>query len=201
MRVLLLGAGGARLVEAIRASDDEPVPVEDRLAPDDPLLAGAQILVSYGYRHIIRPEVLARFGARAVNLHVSMLPWNRGADPNLWSFLEDTPKGVSIHVLDEGLDTGPLLYQATVEMSDDDTLRTSYDRLCAAIEAAFMDVWPALRAGTISPRVQQGAGSAHRLRDKDRFTHLLEQGWDTPVAGLIGAARGSGGATRRGEST
>ena len=42
---------------------------------------------------------------------MSYLPWNRGADPNFWSILEDTPKGVTIHIMDESIDTGDILYQ------------------------------------------------------------------------------------------
>ena len=47
--------------------------------------------VSYRYRHIIRKAVIEYLNGNIINLHVSFLPWNRGADPNLWSFLENTP--------------------------------------------------------------------------------------------------------------
>ena len=48
-------------------------------------------LISYSYRYILPGVVLNYFNGKAINLHISLLPWNRGADPNIWSFLEDTP--------------------------------------------------------------------------------------------------------------
>ncbi|MDP2400619.1 MAG: formyltransferase family protein, partial [Actinomycetota bacterium] len=137
MRVLLLGPERARLGEAIRARGDEVVRTEERIAVGDPALDGADFLISFGYRHIIPAAMLEPFGPRAINLHISLLPWNRGADPNLWSYLEDTPKGVTIHVLDEGLDTGPIVAQREVADDSDDTLRTSYERLTCEIIGLF----------------------------------------------------------------
>ena len=68
-------------------------------------------IVSYGYRYILPYEVLRHFSGRAINLHISLLPYNRGADPNFWSFVDNTPKGVSIHYMDTGLDTGKVITQ------------------------------------------------------------------------------------------
>ena len=59
-------------------------------------------IVSYGYRYIITQDILDAVRGQAINLHISLLPWNRGADPNLWSFLDDTPKGITIHYIDSG---------------------------------------------------------------------------------------------------
>jgi methionyl-tRNA formyltransferase len=116
------------------------------------------------------------------------LPWNKGADPNLWSFLENTPKGVTIHYLDEGIDTGDILAQKEVQMRDDDTLKTSYERLSTEIEQLFEFVWPKIKNGQLKAIPQPKGGSFHRLRDKKAFEHLLTNEWDTQVANLIGKA-------------
>lgn len=68
-------------------------------------------VISYNYSYIVSKEIIALLHGHIVNLHASYLPWNRGASPNFWSFVEDTPKGVSIHFMDEGLDTGDLIAQ------------------------------------------------------------------------------------------
>ena len=82
-------------------------------------------LISFGYRYIISKEILSYFQEKAINLHISYLPWNKGADPNLWSILENTPKGVTIHQLDYGLDTGRILYQKKISFDDNETLKSS----------------------------------------------------------------------------
>jgi methionyl-tRNA formyltransferase len=189
MKVLLLGPRRIGWEEKFRAYGDDMMQTEERLNGDEPWLDNTDVLVSYGYRHILRPAVFERFGIRAINLHISMLPWNRGADPNAWSFLEDTPKGVSIHVIDKGLDTGDLLLQEEVTMDDSETLRTSYDKLTRSIERLFWSHWEQLREGIIVPKPQPQGGSMHYKKDLNSYLHLFTDGWDTPVRLLIGRAK------------
>jgi methionyl-tRNA formyltransferase len=191
VRILLLGPPRPALEAYLSSFGDDVVRTEDPLTP----LALARIdrIVSYGYRHIVRRDVVSRFGDRAVNLHVSLLPWNRGADPNLWSFLDDTPAGVTVHVIDDGVDTGPVVGQREVSMELDDTLGTSYARLSVAMDTLFREVWPAVRAGDAVATTQPSGGSSHRAADKHPYEYLLTAGWDTPVASLVRKADGKGG--------
>lgn len=56
-----------------------------------------QVIISYNYKHIIDLEIIHYVKGRIFNFHISYLPWNWGSNPNFWSFIEDTPKGVTIH--------------------------------------------------------------------------------------------------------
>ncbi len=141
-------------------------------------------VVSYSYRHILGNDVLRMIPGKCVNLHISLLPYNRGADPNTWSFLEDTPKGVTIHLIDAGIDTGPTLVQREVAFEDTGvTLAESYQRLHAELRALFVENWPALRVGGIEPKAQACAGTFHRSAElaalKERL--LGPQGWNVTV--------------------
>ena len=141
-------------------------------------------LVSYNYRRIISGEVLGRFPDRAVNLHIALLPWNRGADPNFWSFVEKTPKGVTIHYLDEGVDTGDIIYQREIFSRPDDTFRMIYDRLHRDIQNLFIWNWVHIRNGTCPRRKQPVMGTFHWAKEKDKYAHVLTEGWDTPVSAV-----------------
>ena len=174
----------------MQASGDSCQRYEGPLDPELRPLQKSEFLVSYGYTHIIRPWAIERFPRRIINLHISLLPWNRGADPNLWSFLDSTPKGVTIHMVDPGIDTGPILFQRKVTMAEDDTLRSSYHRLSGAVEALFEEHWTDIRSGQVTPRPQPQEGTLHRLRDRETVSHLLSEGWDTPVRQLIGQETG-----------
>lgn len=77
-----------------------------------------RIAISYNYVHIIPAEVIKFMPHRIINMHISLLPWNRGCTPNIWSFWEDTPKGVTIHEMDVGLDTGPINYQKELSFDE-----------------------------------------------------------------------------------
>ena len=50
-----------------------------------------------------------------VNLHKAYLPYNKGAHPNFWSFAENTPSGITIHVIDSGIDTGNIIYRKFID--------------------------------------------------------------------------------------
>lgn len=184
--VLFLGDPACSLVEWLRETQQ----VVCSTAPIDPEFIAAHhidFLISYGYRHIIAPNVLARLPARAINLHISLLPWNRGADPNLWSFIDNTPKGVTIHYIDAGIDTGDIIVQREVRFDNESTLATSYQQLTEEIEQLFRDNWSVIRSGECSRCPQMGRGSYHARADRAAVASLLENGWDTAITRLSGS--------------
>ena len=96
---------------------------------------------------------------------------------------------VTIHRMDEGVDTGDILLQEKVTLCSDDTLRSSYDKLQVAILQLFARNWVQLRSGNLPGHPQVGSGSVHRLRDKERYAALMvEKGWATPISTLAGKA-------------
>jgi methionyl-tRNA formyltransferase len=148
----------------------------------------ADFVVSYGHRHVIGEPYLSRFGSQLLNLHISFLPWNRGADCNFWSLVDDTPKGVTIHVVKQGLDTGPILIQREVALSG--TLATSYAQLRDAMSELFLSAWPKIRTGELKPRPQEkNAGSYHRSSDKTDLWAKLSNGFNTPIEEVLALGR------------
>lgn len=115
-KILFLGPEDSPLIPWLQEQSEEVIQTSDRLSAREVSKQGYSFLVSYGYRHILRKDILDIFPGRAINLHISLLPWNRGADPNFWSFVEDTPKGVTIHYLDEGVDTGDIIAQQETDV-------------------------------------------------------------------------------------
>jgi methionyl-tRNA formyltransferase len=188
MKVLLLGPNRPELVDFLETYGEQVKYTEEKIPVDSDLFQKVEFIISYGYRHILKKEVLKRFSKKAINIHISLLPWNKGLDPNLWSFLENTPKGVTIHYLDPGIDSGDILVQEEVSFTPEETLRTSYEKLSNIAENLLKKYWPDIREAKIQPSVQPSGGSYHRLRDRKPYEHLLIQGWDTPVRNLIGKA-------------
>src|SRR5262249_36764257 len=119
---------------------------------------------------------------RIVNLHISMLPWGRGADPNLWAWLCGEPHGITVHLIDAGIDTGPILAQREVFFPIDATLATSYATLRTQLERLFAEVWTSIRDGRVEGAAQKPGGSFHRVSDKNEIMGKLLQGWNTPVS-------------------
>ncbi|WP_296863845.1 formyltransferase family protein [Thermosyntropha sp.] len=184
----MLGPKRNNIIHYLKSFGDEVINTDKKIDERSEYLEDVDFIISYGYRYLLSKNVINRFNRKAVNLHISLLPWNRGADPNLWSFLEDTPKGVTIHYMDSGLDTGDIIAQREVGYTQQDTLRTSYDRLIKEIENLFFEVWPYIRSGRVKAFPQPKEGTYHRLIDKKPYEYLLTEGWDTPVTKLIGKA-------------
>jgi methionyl-tRNA formyltransferase len=139
-------------------------------------------VISYRYPHIITPEVIDIFSGRMVNLHISYLPWNRGADPNLWSIVEQTPKGISIHAITPGLDKGDIYCQKMFEFSDEETLLSTYEKLNQEIQLLFIEVWPDIVSNNLLAIPQKGKGCYHRKKDKEKLpAELFKKGWDITI--------------------
>lgn len=126
-------------------------------------LAGYDRVVLYGYRHIIRRELLDTAVMPPINLHISYLPFNRGAHPNFWCWMEETPAGVTIHELDAGVDTGPILAQKRlVNVQDNATFEDSYWQLRSLMEQVFFEKFPDILSGRLVSVPQKGPGTYRR---------------------------------------
>ena len=144
-----------------------------------------ELIISSGYSPIIKGDVVAALPNRIINLHISLLPSGKGVYPNFWSFFENSPKGVSIHQIDIGIDTGGVLYQREVRFSPDETLRSSHKKLMNALEELFFACWPDIAAGTFQVNDQKNLAAEtiyHSRYDSERLIDLLPQRWDTPTA-------------------
>jgi hypothetical protein len=127
---------------------------------------GLDLVVLYGFRHIVPSEVLEASVARVVNLHISYLPFNRGAHPAFWCFFDGTPCGVTVHDVDEGLDTGPILAQEYIEIDAWTlTFDDAYWRLRAAVEKLFLKNLDVIADPATKGRRQLGQGTQHRVAD------------------------------------
>lgn len=138
----------------------DPVTVDmvDELNPE--------LVISYNYKHIVKEDVINRLRDRIINMHTSFLPWNKGASPNIWSFIEDTPKGVTIHKLEKGLDTGQIIIQKELKFDEDtETLAGTYSKLNEEIVQLLMDHWEMISTGNYELKDQAGKGSYHRTAD------------------------------------
>ena len=98
------------------------------------------IVISFGYKKIIKKNILQSLSRPPINLHISYLPYNKGAHPNFWSFIENTPKGVSIHEIDEKIDNGKIIFRKKIAFKDNKklTFKKAYLILFTELEKLFI---------------------------------------------------------------
>jgi len=126
---------------------------------------GPDLILSVGFRSIVPKEVLALPPLGAINFHKSLLPLHRGANPVFWTVLKNTRAGVSIHYMDEGIDTGRIIAQKELAFGLDDKAETLYRKLEELQLELFREVWPRLRLGEIQAFEQEGEPTYHVIND------------------------------------
>ncbi len=164
-------------------------PVKLRLEPAVQEVARWQpdIIVVAAYGQILPKSVLTlpKFGC--VNVHASLLPRYRGAAPIQWSMLNDDPEtGVTIMLMDEGLDTGAMLTQRKTPIEPADTGQTLHDRLARIGAELLLDTLPDYVAGKIAPQPQPAEGSCY-ARKITKEDGLLD--WKLPARALWNRVR------------
>lgn len=129
--------------------------------------------LSLYFGYILKPEVFRSFPEGCLNLHPSYLPYNRGVYTNVWSIVDRTPAGASLHYIDKGVDTGPVLERRRVEKRPTDTGDTLYRRLEDVCVELFRDIWPRFVEGEVEPEPQpQEQGTYHRLADVEDIDRI-----------------------------
>ena len=130
---------------------------------------GFNLFISFGYRHIISEKILKKLERPLINLHMSYLPYNRGAHPVFWSFIDNTPSGISIIEVDKGIDTGPLIYQKKINFNlkknKNLTFENSYNKLFREIEKLFTSKVDKIISGKYLIKRQKGKATFYNKRD------------------------------------
>ena len=112
---------------------------------------GVDLVVLAGYMELLSPAFVGRFRDRVINVHPALLPAFPGLDP-VSQALEHGAKvtGVTIHFVDEGVDSGPIILQRSIEVDPDD----DWDSLERRIHAAEHELLPTairlIAAGRVS---------------------------------------------------
>jgi len=121
--------------------------------------------VSVLFGHILSNHQIGCFSRGVINCHPSLLPYNRGAFPAAWSIMDGSPSGVTIHFMDEGVDTGSILIQTPVQAFSSDTSGTLYARTLETLYETFTMHWSEIREGTIQSIAQTDTGTYHSSRE------------------------------------
>ncbi len=145
------------LAAALAVTQPEKIRNNDQLRAQLTTLApDAIVVVAYG--RIIPPWMLALPRLGCINLHASLLPKYRGAAPIQWAVAEgEAVTGNTTMLLEEGLDTGPVLLQEELAIAPDQTAADMFDLLAVRGAPLVVKTLAGLNAGTITPKPQDHA--------------------------------------------
>ena len=127
-------------------------------------IISCDLVISFGYRRIIEDKFLKLSKTPILNLHPSYLPYNRGSHPNFWSFVNNTPKGVTIHEIDKRIDMGYLIYRKKIIFKKklSLTFKNTHNFLISELEKIFIKNYNKIINGTYNKKKIKSKGTLHK---------------------------------------
>jgi len=158
------------------------VPAVDRLAA---LGVDALVVVAYGL--ILPPPVLRLPPEGCINLHASLLPRYRGAAPVAHAILRgETRTGVTTLLMDEGIDTGPILLQRECPIGPDETAGDVEQRLSGMGASLLVETLGTLSAGEARPRAQVIDRETYAPKIRPEMARIS---WEKEAASIVNRVR------------
>ncbi len=147
----------------------------------------ANLYIVAAFGQILPQAVLDQPHYGTLNIHASLLPKYRGVSPISEAILQgDTESGVTIMLIDAGVDTGPMLLQRSLPLAENETTGSLTEKLANLGAQALLEALPKWVAGNITPQPQDEQKASHtRMLCKEDG----EIRWDRPAAVLAREVR------------
>ena len=142
----------------------------------------SDFILSFGFRKIISENIIKKIKKPIFNIHLSYLPFNRGAHPNFWSFIENTPAGVSIHKIDKGIDTGNVILRKkiyfNINLNKFSTFKKTYNFLFLEAEKLFKKNFNKIYNKKYKKILSNHKGTFHYKKDLPKWL----KNWDINIS-------------------
>lgn len=124
----------------------------------------ADVFVVAAFGQILSKEILEVPRLGCLNIHASLLPKYRGSSPIQWAVINGEEKsGVTIMQMNEGIDTGDILYQKEILLDKKETGASLFDKLAALGAEAIVEALALLEAGKLKPIPQDESEASHTV--------------------------------------
>ncbi len=147
---------------------ESDIPVYQPLKASAPEFVGElaeikpDIIVVAAFGQLLKPNLLELPKYGCINVHASLLPKYRGASPIQWAVINgDKESGVTIMHMAAGLDTGDIILQERLELAEDETAGSLYDRLTAMSGPVLLEALDRIEDGTAQSIPQNDEESSY----------------------------------------
>lgn len=155
----------------------EPIKLRDPHFLEELKALSLDLIVVFAYGKILPKELLEIPQGGCWNIHLSLLPKYRGASPVQWALLEgERETGVTIMLMDEGMDTGPILLQRAIPIEEEDTTPTLLEKLSHLAVTTLGEALELYKKGELKakPQPERGVSYAPLLKKEDGFINFEE---------------------------
>lgn len=142
----------------------QPVRIKRPEAVEELRKYPADVFVVAAFGQILSKEILEMPKFGCLNIHASLLPKYRGSSPIQWAVINGEEKsGVTIMQMNEGVDTGDILYKKEIPLDKKETGASLFDKLAALGAEAIVEALSLLEAGKLKPVPQNEAEASHTI--------------------------------------
>ena len=147
------------------------------------------MIITSGYPFLVKRNIISSVKI-AINLHISYLPFGRGIMPNLWSFIDNLPPGITIHKLDKNFDTGKIILQKKIKFKllEKQTLKSTHDFLILSLEKFFLNNFDKIIKKKFKPFNQNKFYNYNLYRNRRESEKILKnfkKKWNTKILTVI----------------
>jgi methionyl-tRNA formyltransferase len=136
------------------------------------------VIFVWGLSQLVPSDILSIPSIGCIGVHPALLPRNRGRHPIIWALVEGlTESGLTFFYMDEGADSGDILWQKAFPISLDDDAATLYQKIEILASEAISQFLPQLQNGT-APRIPQDHTKATYWRKRGEADGLID--WRAP---------------------
>jgi len=140
----------------------QPDSLKDNSAVNQLASFAPELIVSAAFGHILPPEILALPRAGCLNVHPSLLPRYRGSSPIATAILQgEEVTGVTVMLMDVGMDSGPILSQRKESISTEDTTGSLTAKLARSGAQLLEETLPLWIGGQIKPQPQEESQASY----------------------------------------
>jgi methionyl-tRNA formyltransferase len=154
-----------------KINDPETITLIRSLKPD--------VIFVFGFSQLISKEILDLPPLGCIGTHPALLPSNRGRHPLIWALVKGLAEsGLTFFYIDEGTDSGDILWQRSFPITLQDDSGTLYEKVKQLASEAIAEFLPQLESGN-APRTQQDHSQASYLRKRTESDGEINWSWPT----------------------
>lgn len=159
---------GIRILPRTILTGKEPLPVGSR----------ADWLVNINGTTIIASDIIGLFSGRAINMHPGLLPQYAGLHCHQWAIRNgESVQGLTVHIMDAGVDTGPILAQQTIPIQASDTGLSLFMRTMGTGAQLLIGVIERIAANDAPQAIPQDLSQRTLYRHKDALNGEIDWSW------------------------
>lgn len=167
----------------------QPATLKDKNVFDIITTLNPDIIIVVAFGHILPTKIINYPRFKSINLHASLLPKYRGAAPINWALIRgETETGLTVMLMDKGLDTGDILLQEKISISLEDNAMTLHDKIAALGPLKILETLDGLETDKIISTKQEHvrATYAPKLNKKNGLIN-----WENSAINIFNLIRGA----------